>query len=99
MEVSTREAEQIFAKLKVKPRRSTHHVAGIVPVDGVGGLPVHYSHGRKGLHGRAAQMFRKALFLEPDEFSVLKACTMTREQFIAIVGPRIASRKPSVSRR
>jgi hypothetical protein len=89
MEVSTREAERIFSKLKVQPRRSTHHVAGVVVIDGIARLPVHYSRGRKGLHGRAAQMFRKSLHLEPDEFAVLKGCTMSRAEFVAIVGPRI----------
>lgn len=91
MEVSTREAERIFAKLQVNPRRSTHHVAGMVVVDGVARLPVHYSHGRKGLHGRAAQSFRKSLQLEPKEFAVLKRCKMSRDEYFAIVRRRLAS--------
>lgn len=91
MEVSTREAERIFVKLEVNPRRSTHHVAGVVVVDGVGHFPVHYSHGRKGLHGRAAQSFRKSLHLEPKEFAVLKRCKMSRDEYFDIVRERIAS--------
>lgn len=91
MEVSTREAERIFGKLKVNARRSTHHVAGVVVVDGVGRLPVHYSHGRKGLHGRAAQMFRKSLYLEPREFLVLKSCKMSRDEYLSLVRRRLAS--------
>jgi hypothetical protein len=89
MEVSTREAKKIFSKLGVKERRSTHHVAGVVVIDGVARLPVHYSHGRKGLAGRAAQSFRKSLRLKPEEFAVLKRCTMTRDEYVALVRSRV----------
>lgn len=89
MEVSTREAERIFAKLQVSPRRSTHHVAGLVVIDGVARFPVHYSHGRKGLHGRASQSFRKSLHLEPKEFAVLKRCKMSREEYFALIRKRL----------
>lgn len=89
MEVSAREAERIFSKLEVEPRKSTHHVAGVVVVDGSARFPVHYSHGRKGLHGRAAQMFRKSLHLEAKEFAVLKSCTMTREEYLSLVRERV----------
>lgn len=95
MDISIREAERIFSKLEVKPRRSTHHVAGVVVIDGTAQLPVHYSHGRKGLHGRAAQMFRKSLRLNPAEFSVLKRCTMTHDEYLAIVRDRLPSRAQS----
>lgn len=91
MEVSAREAERIFNKLQVNPRRSTHHVAGVVVVDGVARFPVHYSHGRKGLQGRAAQMFRKSLHLEPKEFAVLKRCKMTRDEYLAIIRTQVES--------
>jgi hypothetical protein len=99
MEVTTREAERIFAKLKVAAKRSTHHVAGIVDVNGVPTLPVHYSHGRHGLHGRAAHLFRKSLKLETAEFSVLKGCTMSREEYLALVGPRVKSSRASTTHR
>ncbi len=91
MEVSTREAERIFTKLEVSPRKSAHHVAGVVAVDGVGHFPVHYSHGKKGLHGRAAQSFRRSLQLAPKEFAVLKRCRMSRDEYFDIVRGRVAS--------
>jgi len=91
MEVSTREVERIFKKLQVRDRRSTHHVAGIIRIDGVAQLPVHYSRGRNGLAGRSAHSFRKSLRLKADEFAILKRCTMSREDYLLLVKPRVQS--------
>lgn len=88
MNISKKEAERIFNKLQVNPKTSTHHVAGVIVIDGAARLPVHYSHTRKGLQGRAAHLFRKSLRLQAEEFAVLKRCTMTREEYLALVRDR-----------
>jgi hypothetical protein len=90
-QVTTTEAEAILKKLEVKWKTSTHHRAGFVYVDGVRALPVHFSHGKKTMPGHIGDKFRRSLLLNQDEFNVLRRCTMTRLEWIALVVPRLSS--------
>jgi hypothetical protein len=88
VQLSTREAERIFAKLGVEPVTSTHHNRGFVTYQGVRLLPVYYSRGRKDMPGHVPKRFARSLMLTLDEFSVLKKCTMTRDEYFEILRRR-----------
>lgn len=85
MQLSTREAEEIFSKLRVEAKRSSHHVAGFVVVNGVKVLPVHYSFGKKALPGNVPQRFRQSLRLTTPEFANLKSCKLSRDDYIELL--------------
>lgn len=88
MQLTTRQAAKIFRKLKVVPKRSTHHVAGFVTVDGKKVLPVHYSHGNKDMKGPVPHRFRKSLKLSEAEFAELRDCTLGRDEFVRLLRDR-----------
>ena len=88
MQLTTREAERIFAKLDVETVESTHHQRGFVVHNGVRILPVFYSRGRKDMPGHVPKRFAKSLMLTLDEFAVLKKCTMTKEEYFEILRVR-----------
>jgi hypothetical protein len=88
MHVSTADAAKIFAKLKMQPKPSTHHVAGWFVVDGKRVLAAHYSHGTKGMSGRVAHLFRKSLQVNPAEFTSLVKCPLSREGYVALLRER-----------
>ena len=88
MQLTTREAERIFAKLEVETVKSTHHVRGFVVHNGVRLLPVFYSHGRKDMPAHVPKRFAKSLQLKLDEFAVLKSCTMTKDEYFDILRER-----------
>lgn len=88
MQLTTRQAAKIFRKLKVAPRRSTHHVAGFVMIDGRKVLPVHYSHGNKDMKGPVPHRFRKSLKLSEAEFAELRDCTLGREEYLQLLRER-----------
>lgn len=92
MQVKKKDAQKVFSKLQVSERRSTHHVAGVVEVDGVLTIPVYYSHGRGDMPGRVGDKFRKSLFVSEDEFRQLVGCTMPRDGWQALVRERLPSR-------
>ena len=89
MQVSKREAARVFRKLNVEARKSTHHVAGVVRIDGVLAVPVYYSHGRGDMPGRVGDLFRKSLYVSQPEFRRLVDCTMSREEWIDLARLRI----------
>jgi hypothetical protein len=88
MQLSTSDAARIFTKLKVELKDSTHHVTGWLVVDGRRVLPLHYSRGKKDMHGRVPHLFRKALHLTPVEFAELRKCTMNRERYVKLLRER-----------
>ncbi len=88
MQLSTREAGRIFRKLEVHEKRSTHHVAGFVMVEGKKVLPVHYSRGNKDMKGPVPRRFSKSLHLSEDEFTQLKSCTMSRDAYVQTLRER-----------
>lgn len=88
MQLSTAELKRIFRKLEIEPKQSTHHVAGWLVVDGKRILPLHYSHGRKDMPGHVPHRFRKALYLEPEEFRVFKKCHMDKGEYLALLRQR-----------
>jgi hypothetical protein len=88
MQLTTKQAGRIFRKLEVTEKRSTHHVAGFVTVDGKKVLPVHYSHGNKDMKGPVPHRFRKSLRLSESEFAELRDCTLSRDGYIALLRQR-----------
>jgi hypothetical protein len=88
VQLTTREAEKIFAKLEVEAVNSSHHCRGFVTYNGVRVLPVFYSHGRKDMPGHVPKRFAKSLRLTLEEFAVLKRCTMTKEEYFEILRSR-----------
>lgn len=88
MQLTTREASRIFRKLEVEEKRSTHHVAGFVVIDGKKVLPVHYSRGRKDMKGPVPRRFSRSLCLSDEEFALLKSCTMSRAEYVQILRDR-----------
>lgn len=88
MQLTTREAERIFTKLKIVEKRSTHHVAGFLVVDGVKVLPFHYSHGKKDMPANIPHKFRRMMHLSEEEFEKMKVCTMTRDEYIEILADK-----------
>lgn len=88
MQLSTKQAGKIFRKLRVEVKRSRHHVAGFVVVDGRKVLPVHYSRGSKDLPGPVPHRFRKSLHLTVSEFESLRDCTLSRDEFVALLKER-----------
>ncbi len=89
MQIKKREADKIFSKLKVKEKNSKHHISGWIEIDGIKTLPVHYSHGDGDMPANIGDRFRKSFKLNADEFSVLKSCVMTREEYIELIRPRV----------
>lgn len=85
MQLTTREAERIFAKLAVEVVKSTHHNRGFVMHNGVRLLPVFYSRGNKAMPGNVPTRFARSLMLSSDEFALLKKCTMTKEDYFEIL--------------
>jgi hypothetical protein len=88
MQLTTKQAAKIFRKLKVVRRKSTHHIAGFVVVDGRKVLPVFYSHGNKDMKGPVPHRFRKSLRLSEDEFARLRDCTLSREDYHRLLRER-----------
>ncbi len=88
MQISTRQAARIFRKLEVVEKRSTHHVAGFVVVDGRKVLPVHYSHGNKDMKGPVPQRFRRSLHVSESEFAELRDCTLSRDEYFQLLRDR-----------
>jgi hypothetical protein len=84
MQLSTREAERVFRKLRVEAVESSHHVRGFVTYNGVRLLPVQYSNGRKDMPGHVPKRFAKSLNLSLSEFAELKRCTMSRDAYFDI---------------
>lgn len=85
MQLSVRDLEELFRKLRIESKKSSHHIAGYLVVDGRRVLPLHYSHGRKPMPGHVSEKFRKSTRLDRIEFSELKDCTMSREQYIGVL--------------
>ena len=85
MQVTKKEAERIFKKLEVRLKQSTHHNSGWVMINGKKTFPVHYSRGKGDMPGPVGIRFAKSFGLNLDEFSVLKRCTMTKEQYHEII--------------
>lgn len=88
MQLTTKQAAKIFRKLDVTKRRSTHHVAGFVVVDGRKILPVFYSHGNKDMKGPVPHRFRKSLRLSEEEFAKLRDCSLSRDAYHQLLRER-----------
>ncbi len=88
MQLTTKQAAKIFRKLEVAKKRSTHHVAGFVVVDGKKVLPVYYSHGKKDMKGPVPHRFRKSLRLSEEEFAELRDCSLSREDYFQLLRDR-----------
>lgn len=84
-DLKARELERLFTKLEVKAKPCSHHVRGFVEVDGRSVLPIHYSNGKKGLHGPNLHKFRKSLHLDVDQFHGLVSCTFSRDDLVEIL--------------
>jgi len=89
MSLTLRQAERIFRVLKVKPRRSSHHISGYVIIDGTRALLVHYSHGRGEVPPSIVHRFRKSLLLSQHEFEELVNGDMTYDMYVELVRPRL----------
>lgn len=84
-DLKSRELEALFRKLKIESVSSTHHVRGFLVEDGKKVLPVHYSKGRKGLHGPSLHKFRKSLLLDQSQFEEIVECTFSRDDLISLL--------------
>lgn len=82
MQLTTREAENIFIKLNIRSKRCKHHVAGWFVYKGKLLFPVHYSFGRKDMPGNIPQKFRKSLHMSIKDFEELRRCHMSLETYI-----------------
>ena len=89
MQLKKKEAERIFLKLNVKPRKSKHHVSGWLMFNEKKILPVHYSNGKGDMPGRVGDRFRQSLKLTIDEFQKLKSCSMSCEEFFSLFMTRV----------
>jgi hypothetical protein len=88
VQLSVRDLERIFRKLAIETKESKHHKAGFLVVDGRRVLPLHYSHGRKPMPGHVSEKFRKATKLNSKEFAKLTDCSMTRDDYLALLRQR-----------
>jgi len=84
-DLKSKELEKLFTKLEIKPKSCTHHVRGFLTVDGKMVLPVHYSNGKKGLHGPSLHRFRKSLKVDQTQFFGLVKCTFSRVDLIDVL--------------
>jgi hypothetical protein len=79
------DAARIFAKLRIQSRRTQHQVAGFLVVGGRKVLNLHYGHSRDALGTYECERFRSLLRLSPDELARLRDCTMSRDDYIALL--------------
>ena len=84
-DLKSRELDKLFKKLEIESKQCSHHVRGFLVEDGKAVLPVHYSHGNKGLHGPSLQKFRKSLQVNGDQFQGLVKCTFSRADLLAVL--------------
>lgn len=91
MQLTTRDAEVIFRKLEVELIHSTHHIRGYVFHDGRRILALHYSFGRKPFPGRTSDKFRRSMHLSEFELRQFVECSLTRDEYIALVLQRAPS--------
>jgi len=92
MQLTTREARRVIDKICDDRKDCDHHVRGFVVVDGKRLFPVHCSFGNKDIPEVVVHRFRKSLHLMVEEFSVLASCTMTKEEYVTIIVPRVADK-------
>ena len=86
LQLTTREAEAIFAKLELEPRGGgSHHVMGVLKVNGRTVLTLFYSHGRKSLPGNVPQKFRRDMHLSVAQFLAFKVCTLSRAEYLDVL--------------
>lgn len=78
----------MFAKLAVEIVKTAHHCRGFVTHNGVRLLPVVYSCGNKAMPGTVSRRLAKSLMLTPEEFASLKACMMTKDEYLEILRMR-----------
>jgi hypothetical protein len=88
MHLTTTEAAKVCKKLEIEIVECKHHVRGFLIVEGRRIFPVHYSNGRKDLPGDVPHRFRKVLHLSVDEFRAFLECTLSRGEYIALLGKR-----------
>jgi hypothetical protein len=88
MQLTTRDAEAIFGKLKITPLPSTHHVRGYLIVDEKRVLSLFYSRGRKPFPGNTTHKFRRSMHLSMPELATFRACDMSRDDYIALLKAR-----------
>lgn len=88
MGFTKRDAERVFNKLELQQRRNTKHVYGWLIVDDRRVLPLHYSHGRGDMPGHVPDRFRSAMCLTKTEFAAMVRCTMTRDEYVALLRER-----------
>jgi len=88
MQLSTRDAEGVFAKLEMVEVRSTHHVRGYFYLNGVRLFSLHYSRGNKDMPANVPHLFRKGMRLSTDEFRRFRVCTMSRDEYIRLMRQR-----------
>lgn len=89
MQVKKREAERIFHKLEIVKKESKHHISGWIVIDGARVLPVHYSFGNGDMPGFVGKKFMKSFLLKDDEFSRLKGCTMSKDEYFQVLLKRL----------
>jgi hypothetical protein len=85
MQLSTSEAVKLMRKLGLKTKECSHHLRGVMVVDGRDLFAVHCSFGCKDLPDGVPHRFRRSLHLSAEEFEVLRSCRMSREDYIALL--------------
>lgn len=84
MQLTTTQAEKIFNKLNVEPKKATsnHHISGFIVKDGERLFPpIYYSKGKKDMPKPVVEKFRKSLKIDRDSFNELAKCHLTREEY------------------
>lgn len=84
-DLKSKDLDKIFKKLGVEKKQCSHHVRGFLEENGKAVLPLHYSHGRKGLHGPNLHKFRKSLHIDNEQFQNLVKCTFSRLDLISVL--------------
>ena len=85
MEFTTKRAEAVFNKLRVKESSSNHHRKGFLTRNGERLFPpIYFSKGRKKIPDIISEKFRKSLFLNEEQFIKLISCKMGYEEYFEI---------------
>jgi hypothetical protein len=83
--VGADDAARIFEKLRIQSRRTPNQIAGFLVVGGRRVLNLHYGLRRRDLGAYEAERFRNLLHLTVDELARLRDCTMSRDEYIALL--------------
>jgi hypothetical protein len=97
MQLTTGDAEKVFRKLGVTAVPSTHHVRGLLVVNGKRLLALHYSRGRKEIPPPVVHRFRRSLHMTEDEMRTFIRCSLSRDDYVTLLLAKLAKiGKPGV---